>query len=106
VLQESVGGMFSSESALSHTSRKFGGIADSLVSQAVLTQSPTTSDQGDQDLGRCRCWWAPFSITALAHCWIKTFSCADTDGNIGTLAKALIHPLWFSLWKVFDQAVN
>ena len=64
MLQESVGGMFPSESALNHTSRKFGGIADSLVFQPALTQSLTASDHGDQDLGHRRCWSVPFSVSA------------------------------------------
>lgn len=36
----------------------------------------------------------------------KTFSRVDSDGNSGTLAKALIHPLWFCFRKVLDQAIN
>lgn len=33
-------------------------------------------------------------------------SLPEQGGSAGTLAETLIHPLWFCLWKVSDQAAN
>lgn len=112
MLQESVDGMFPSESALNHTSRKSEGIAGSPGFQPALTPSLTTGTRtlvtvdagGHHPL--CLCPRCQRGGQALAHSQIETFSCMDSDGNAGTLTKALIHPLWFCLQKVLDQAVN
>lgn len=112
--RDSVGGMFSSESAPSHTSRKFGGRAESPVFRCWPNAWPSltmgTRTRVPASAGGCpslclspRCQRGG---EALARWRIKALSCVNSDGDAGTLAKALIHPLWFCLWKVLDQAVH